>query len=100
MAKYTIIATIAKIEKNEIFIKGCGKYFFVGSNEKQWNILEKNQNVDAGPELICVTEPISYSSIGYIGKNILANAMLQRKALKITLDDSRKNIIAVENPDA
>ena len=34
MAKYTIIATITKIEKNEIFIKGCGIKLWDYSNRK------------------------------------------------------------------
>ena len=125
MTNYTITATITKIKSDgKIILKGVGKHLYEESNKKQWNLLEEiiesgtGQNNQSNQETILKSNSKMVDlktdfSIGipkFWGDVLFATAMLQKKPLKLTIEekenssDSQKeptysySIIAVEVP--
>ena len=95
--KYTTIATITKIEKGGVSIKGFGKYLYEDSNKKQWNVLEGN--VD--PKLLPADMPQIIADAlakDSVATQLLALSMFHKKPLKLTIGmkGNTYSIIGVE----
>ncbi len=94
---YTTVATITKIEKDGVRIKGFGKYLYEDSNKQQWNILEGNGD----PKLLPTDKPqiIADALIkDSVAVQLLALSMFHKKPLKLTIEeeDKKYSITAVE----
>ena len=100
MAKCTIIATITKVDADEVFIKGVQKYLFEDSQRILWNILD-NQEI---PKFVKIDQVYDFNVGEPIWRSIVGLALVNHKPLKLTIEYSSENetytIIAVENPDA
>ena len=100
MANYTIIATITKVDADEVFIKGVQKYLFEDSQRNLWNILD-NQEI---PKFVKIDQLYDFNVGEPIWRSIVGLALVNHKPLKLTIEYSSENetytIIAVENPDA
>lgn len=110
--QYTIIATITKIDKKDVYIKGVGKYLFEDSNKKLWNLLEdtpmqpivQKQVAQTKTKLIDLQKPLNIQYLKVINCILFANAMLQRKPLKLLINETGDtsnptySIVAVEVP--
>lgn len=110
--QYTIIATVTKIDKNGVYIKGVGKYLFEDSNKKLWNLLEETpmppivqeQVAQTKTKLIDLQKPLNIQCLKVINCILFANAMLQRKPLKLLINEigdpsnPTYSIVAVEVP--
>ena len=100
MAKYTIIATITKVDADEVFIKGVQKYLFEDSQRNLWNILD-NQEI---PKFVKIDQPYDSKIEETVWRSVVGLALVNRKPLKFTIEYSSENgayiIIAVENSDA
>lgn len=100
MAKYTIIATITKVDANNVFIKGVQKYLFEDSQKSLWNILENQEN----SKFVKIDQVYDFNVGEPIWCSIVGLALVNHKPLKLTIEYSSENetytIIAVENPDA
>lgn len=110
--QYTIIATVTKIDEKGVYIKGVGKYLFEDSNKKLWNLLEETpmppivqeQVAQTKTKLIDLQKPLNIQCLKVINCILFANAMLQRKPLKLLInetDDSSNptySIVAIEVP--
>ncbi|MBR6422323.1 hypothetical protein IKS86_06395 [bacterium] len=97
MPEYTTVATITKIEKAKVYIKGFGKYLYEDSNKKQWNILEGN----GAPKLL-PTDRLQMIDKDLVDNSVevqlLALSMFHKKPLKLTIEEDGKKyfITAVE----
>ena len=100
MANYTIIATITKVDADEVFIKGVQKYLFEDSQRNLWNILD-NQEI---PKFVKIDQVYDSQIEETIWHSVVGLALVNRKPLKFTIENSSEKgtytIIAVENPDA
>ena len=97
--QYTIIATVTKIDKNGVYIKGVGKYLFEDSNKKLWNLLEETEGKH--PTSIELGKQIELSMKDSLAEYLLAVALLHKRPLllAIEVDDKGKySITAVEVP--
>lgn len=105
MTTYSITAIITKIDsENKVTISGVGKHRYEKSKDEVYNILEEN----AEPESSKVLKQDTAFSIVKSGvvkscaiKTILlAMAMLNKKPLKLTIDDSNNpySITDIEVP--
>ncbi|MBQ5610792.1 MAG: hypothetical protein IIU83_04260 [Fibrobacteraceae bacterium] len=110
--QYTIIATVTKIDEKGVYIKGVGKYLFEDSNKKLWNLLEETpmppivqeQVAQTKIKLIDLQKPLNIQCLKVINCIFFANAMLQRKPLKLLINEtdnppnSTYSIEAIEVP--
>lgn len=97
--QYTIIATVTKIDKNGVYIKGVGKYLFEDSNKKLWNLLEETEGKH--PTSIELGKQIELSMKDSLAEYLLAVALLHKRPLllAIEVDDKGKySITAIEVP--
>lgn len=97
--QYTIIATVTKIDKKGVYIKGVGKYLFEDSNKKLWNLLEETK--ENHPTSIELGKQIELSMKDSLAESLLAVALLHKRPLllAIEVDDKGKySITAVEVP--
>lgn len=98
MATYTTIANITKVALDgKFYIKGIGKYAYEKEKDEKYIVLE-NETVENSKfikenslELFC--EDV-------LQKDILVSSMLNKKALKMTIEKSGKSykISAIEVP--
>ena len=95
--KYTIVATITKIEKDGVRIKGFGKYLYEDSNKKQWNILEREDEAEILPIEVSqiIADALTKDSVAV---QLLALSMFHKKPLKLMIEENGGNysITAVE----
>lgn len=97
MTVYTTVATITKIEKDGVRIKGFGKYLYEDSNKKQWNVLEGNVDPKLLPADMpqIIADALAKDSVAV---QLLALSMFHKKPLKLTIEEDGKKyfITAVE----
>lgn len=108
---YTIVAVVQKIEKVEsqykVRIKGVGKHLYTDSNKKEWILLEEDPIPSSSQggigltksKLIDVQTQLSVGTTDDVFKNVLAVAMVNKKVLKLTIDESESlSIKEIEVP--
>ena len=112
MSEYTIVSIITSVNKTDVYIKGVSKYLFEDSNKKCWNILEEKpmsmaelgQIAKTSTKLIDEKTPLKYGCLKVISAILFASAMLQKKSLLLTIEESDDTsnptytIIGVEVP--
>lgn len=97
--QYTIIATVTKIDKNGVYIKGVGKYLFEDSNKKLWNLLEETEGKH--PTSIELGKQIELSMKDSLAEFLLAVALLHKRPLLLTIEENgneKYSIVAIEVP--
>ncbi len=93
---YAIVATITRVEKNQVYIKGVGKHLFEDPNKSLWNLLEETpmptivqgQVAHTTTKLIDLQNPLNYHCLKVVNCILFANAMLQKKPLKFMIDET------------
>lgn len=87
MATYTTIATIAEVKKdNKILLIGVGKYAYEKEDNTKWIILE--EEAQNSPKFLPENTKFVIGNQDEIQKIILAMAMINKKPLKLTLEES------------
>lgn len=88
MTTYSIIAIITKIDsENKVTICGVGKRRYEKSKDEVFNLLEDNAT-SLSLKTSTQDETYSVSSSGDIMVALLAMAMLNKKPLKLTIDEN------------
>ena len=88
MTTYSIIAIITKIDsENKVTICGVGKHRYEKSKDEVFNLLEDNAT-SLSLKTSTQDETFSVSSSGDIMVALLAMAMLNKKPLKLTIDEN------------
>lgn len=87
MTTYTTIATITEVKKdNKMCLKGIGKYTYEKEYKTKWIILEEdNQKV---PKFLDENTEFNVDSKAEIQKTILAMAMINKKAMKLKIEET------------
>lgn len=88
MATYSITAIITKIDSaNQVNISGVGKHRYEKSKDEVFNLLEETSNP---PKTIILKQDQLYSiaNPSAIMTTLLAMAMLNKKPLKLTIDET------------
>ena len=97
--EYTIVANITGVENDgTIHLTGVGKYAYA-TDKTKWLILE-GSSADTSRFLDEKTEFV-VGAQDEIHKIVLATAMINKKALRLTIETSTQNtysIISIENP--
>lgn len=91
MAIYTIIATVTKLENDEIKIKGVGKHLYPDSSGKEWNVFE--EEITENSKMVKTDENIKTNENAKtcaINTFLLATAMVNRKPLKFAIDKEQE----------
>lgn len=102
MAEFTIVANIVKIEKNNdhvsIYVKGVGKYTYEKDKNNKWSVLE-GEKPETSKFDNCNLE-CSIDKDNNILKDVVVDAMINNKALKLTVagNGAPYTITAVEMP--
>ena len=104
--KYTIVAIINEVEKGgNVHLKGVSKYIYEKDNQTKWLILE-----GASAETSKFLEETTNFVVDVkddIQRAVLATAMINKKALKLTIEEKAKtarntkvtySIISIKNP--
>jgi acyl-[acyl carrier protein]--UDP-N-acetylglucosamine O-acyltransferase len=96
--QYTIIATIAEVKDGgNVLLNGAGKYAYIKDEKTKWLVLEGN-SPESSKFMNEKTEFV-VGSKNEIEKTIFATAMINKKALKLTVEgDSPFTIISIKNP--
>ena len=97
VAKCTTVATIIEVQKGGIVhIKGAGKYAYEKDHETKWLILE-GESAEKSKFLEETTDFVV--DIGdEIQRAVLATAMINKKALKLTIEETTYTITSIKNP--
>ena len=98
VAKYTTIATITEVEKGgKVHLKGAGKYTYEKDDKSKWLILE-GESAEKSKFLEETTDFV-VDIDDEIQRAVLATAMINKKALKLTIEEkSTYSVISIKNP--
>lgn len=98
MATYTTIANITKVALDgKFYIKGIGKYSYEKEKDEKYIVLE-NETVENSKFI--KEDSLELFCEDVLQKDILVSSMLNKKALKMTIEKSGKSykISAIEVP--
>lgn len=88
MAKYTITATITKINSDgTIILKGVGKHRYEKSKDECLNLLECNENA-CESKVLGQDTPIELKIENDVSKTVFAMAMFNKKPIKLTIEET------------
>lgn len=88
MATYTITATITKIDsENNVTINGVGKHRYEKMKDEVYNLLE-GKNTPLSSKLLKQDKPYTIKSSKGIIITLLAMALLNKKPLKLTIEET------------
>lgn len=100
MPEYTTIATITEVNNDgKIRLKGAGKYIYEKDRESKWLVLEGTSAKVS--KFLEETTDFVVAVEGEFQKVVLATAMINKKALKLTIEESTNDvysIISIRNP--
>ena len=99
MSNYIITAIVTKIDsKGQITLNGVGKHRYEKSKDNYMNLLEGDDVKDS--KLVELSTPYQVKMDVDLSKIILATAMLQKKPLKLTIEEKEGafSITAIEVP--
>ena len=96
--QYAIVATIAEVKKGgKVLLNGAGKYAYAKDEKIKWLVLE-GESLDSSKFMDEKTEFV-VGPKNEIEKTIFATAMINKKALKLTIEgDSPFTITSIKNP--
>ena len=100
--KYTIIANITEAENGGIFhLTGAGRYAYAKDEKTKWLLLEgKTAETTKLVEKTEIVVGVNDNALSII----LATAMINKKALKLTVEESKNGneisyaLISIQNP--
>ncbi|WP_297700279.1 hypothetical protein [uncultured Fibrobacter sp.] len=96
MATYSITAIITKIDSaNKVSISGVGKHRYEKSKDEVFNLLEETSTPQSS-KILKQDEIYSIANPSAIMTTLLAMAMLNKKPLKLTVDDAN-NALSITN---
>jgi hypothetical protein len=95
--KYTIIANVTEVENGGIFhLTGAGKYAYAKDEKTKWLVLEGDSAETT--KLVENVELVANVNDETL-KTILATAMINKKALKLTIEETPAfTITSIKNP--
>lgn len=95
--QYTIVATIAEVKDGgKVLLNGAGKYAYAKDEKTKWLVLEGDSAETT--KLVENVELVANVNDETL-KTVLATAMINKKALKLTVEgDSPFTIISIKNP--
>lgn len=95
--QYTIVATIAEVKDGgKVLLNGAGKYAYAKDEKTKWLVLEGDSAETT--KLVGNVELVANVNDETL-KTILATAMINKKALKLTIEDTPAfTITSIKNP--
>ena len=102
MNRYTIVSTITEVDNNgKVHLKGLGKYIYEKDEKTKWLVLEGNSPISS--KFLDGNTEFVLTNNNEIMNSILATAMINGKALELTVEESSNNgfsynIISIKNP--
>jgi hypothetical protein len=95
---YTVIATITEVEKDgNVHIKGAGKYIYEKDDKIKWLILEGASAETS--KFLAETKDFVVDVKDDIQRAVLATAMINKKAVKLTIEENTSfSITSIKNP--
>lgn len=96
--QYTIIAKITEMKNGgKVLLSGAGKYAYTKDENTKWIIFEGNSPESS--KFISEKSEFIVDCENEIEMTILATAMINKKALKLTVEESSAfTIISIKNP--
>ncbi len=103
MSEYTTTAIISEVKKDgKIYLKGCSKFIYEKDAQTKWLILEGNSACDS--KFLEETTDFVVDMSDEILKIIIASAMINKKAMKLTVKKDTNDtgdtysIVSIKNP--
>lgn len=97
VTKYTTIATITDVETGgKVHLKGAGKYIYEKDEKNKWIVLEGTSAETS--KFLAETKDFVVDVKDDIQRAVLATAMINKKALKLTIEETTYTITSIKNP--